>query len=155
MKIDLDLLHEQTRLSERTKLWLEHRHHYIPVIEDPMMACVDFTWTGNQLYAGASGDSKQLSVLFSCLASNGFRLPKNASRPELHKPDWGGGFVKTVSDPTEGLPDITLRILVSFTSTVCRFEQVGTEMKEVPVYKIRCGEALLEPSVNGPDDIPF
>lgn len=156
MKIDTDLLDEQCKLAAKIHSWLEYRHHYQPVIEDPILEHIDFSWANDRLYIGASGDRHQLHTLFGCLAFNGFRLPKRAKRPEDHEPEWSGTFEKIVTleqDPGVPTSITAVKIYVCFTSTVCRVEQVGTEMKEVPIYRVKCGDEITDVPASAP--IPF
>jgi len=54
------------------------------------------------------------------------------------------------------------QLFMNFSSTLCKRVQVGTEMKEVPVYQTQCGEldltalpAETSTEVALPDDMPF
>lgn len=158
MKVEHQLLTEQVTLAEKTKLWLETKEHFQPLIDEPLLREVDITWTaGGTLYLSASGSGENLTQIFKLLAKHSFRLPDHVKRPKEHQPEWIGRFQKLVGDPSEGLAGKTVSVFVSFSSTVCQFEQVGTETKEVPVYKIRCGDTIVESTEEKDfsDNIPF
>lgn len=100
-----------------------------------------------------SGDRQKLVRIFRILRSFGYTCTSH--RPQKDSTSWSGFFRK---------PD-HLSIHINFSSSVCQMVQVGTEMKEVPVYRVRCGDAELsevdeealktEPAEPVEDDIPF
>jgi hypothetical protein len=152
MKIETDLMETVCRATDAMKCWLEHREHFIPVIEDELMQNAYCTWASDKLYIQASGDKEQLTTLFRVLAKNGFHLPGEYRRPEDKQPEWSGLFRKSWTDA--GGVDWFFEIYVSFCSTVCQKIQVGTELREIPVYEIVCGDRAQD-SVTIQDDIPF
>jgi hypothetical protein len=152
MKIENDLINDVIRATNRMNCWMQQRQHFLPVVDEPYLQNVRFSWTGSELYIGASGGKEELETIFHCLALHGFRLPAEAKRPAENQPEWTGNFYKTVKDPIEGLPTTQYRIYVSFTSLYCQRQQVGTEMREVPIFKIICGDTPIEPTDT---EIPF
>lgn len=153
MKIETDLMESVCRATDAMKCWLTHRQHFIPVIEDARMRNVHATWSQDKLYIEASGNADQLTVLFRALAFHDFHLDKDWKRPEENQPEWRGNFRKNWTDA--GGQDWFFDIYVSFCSTVCQLVQVGTETRELPVYKVVCGELAYDETVAMPDDIPF
>lgn len=150
MKIETDLMNKVCKATDEMKYWLTHREHFIPVIEDPRMRNVYTTWASDKLYIQASGDADQLTVLFRALAWNDFHLRKEYKRPEANQPEWSGSFRKSWADA--GGTDWFFDIYVAYSSTVCQLIQVGTEIKEVPIYKVVCGEELQDDVLQ--NDIP-
>ena len=148
--IEDDLMQSVCRATEAMKCWLAHRQHFIPVIEDTRMKDTFCTWASDKLYVQASGNGEQLTTLFRALAWNNFHLLENAKRPQEKQPEWQGTFRKKWTDVVGN--ELTFEIFVQFSSTYCQRKQVGTEMKEVPVYEVICSEV---PSEDLPDKIPF
>lgn len=151
MKIETDLMFAVCRATDAMKCWLDNRDQYLPLIQDPLMKDVYNTWAFDKLYIQASGNKDQLTTLFRVLASHSFRL--YGTRPVENQPEWSGYFRQYWID-NEG-KDRFIEVYVSFTSTVCERRQVSTEMKEVPIYKIVCGDVISDEPVSIPDDIPF
>lgn len=96
-----------------------------------------------------TGDGEKLKQVWGLLRRNGYKTD--------HHPKRGDTQVYAFWD-REG----QAQIFMYFTSTLCKRVQVGTEMKEVPIYETQCGELPEIESedtpvavVASPDDIPF
>jgi hypothetical protein len=90
---------------------------------------MELHWSGNWLYISFSGTRKDLHEVWKLLRANGWIPPD--TRPEASATSWVGLWTKDEVEP---------RVWVSFASTVCRREQIGTKMQEVPVYKVVCDD---------------
>ena len=78
-----------------------------------------------------NGTKEQLNKMFHALRSEGY---KPMRLPEENTSYYCTYWTKSQEDEKHD------EIWVVFCSTVCRRVQVGTEMKEVPVYEVRCTE---------------
>lgn len=73
-----------------------------------------------------SGDYAVLKAIFRAFRKAGWEIE---SKPEEREPT----FITWIKKP-----DCELKWWLSFSSTICKRVQIGTEMKEVPVYEIQC-----------------
>lgn len=117
---------------------------------------------------------EELDLTVSFCLDNSYIQLSFAGDGEMLKTVWGhlrrAGF-NTNTRPKKGdttfyafwKQDGQADILMMFSSTMCRRVQVGTEMKEVPIYETQCGELPEIESEDKPvavveafaDDIPF
>lgn len=74
-----------------------------------------------------TGDGEKLKTVWAALRRHGFNT---TSRPKKGDTEFNAFWRK------EGYADI----FMLFTSALCRRVQVGTEMKEVPIYETQCGD---------------
>jgi hypothetical protein len=93
-----------------------------------------------------AGDGEKLKQVWGLLRRSGY----NTS----HRPKKGDTQVYAFWDRTDHA-----QIFMYFTSTLCRRVQIGTEMKEVPIYETQCGD-LPEIEADSTDvavleDVPF
>jgi hypothetical protein len=93
-----------------------------------------------------TGDGNKLKEVWGLLRRHGYNV---SSRPTKGETTFLGFWTR------EGVANL----FMYFTSSMCRRVQVGTEMKEVPIYETQCGEL---PEIDAPpsavtvvDDIPF
>lgn len=142
--------------SERSKNWFEIASQISPLLEELENLEIDIGFYST-LSMRANGDRVLMAKIFRIFRRHGFKC--TTPRPVKNASSWDGHFHK------KGFPHL---FFVYFASTVCQLVQVGTTMKEVPVYEVRCGTPIEglpqgEPMVNPPipvpvnydDDIPF
>lgn len=89
-----------------------------------------------------AGDREVLNRAFRILRGAGFQ-PKD--RPEDGKPEFTTVFTGPAGE----------RIYLSFSSTVCRRVKVRTEMQEVAIYEIRCGDDAVTAAPAPAEELPF
>jgi hypothetical protein len=94
-----------------------------------------------------AGDGEKLKQAWGLLRRSGYNTD--------HRPKKGDTQVYAFWNREEHA-----QIFMYFTSTLCKRVQVGTEMKEVPIYETQCGSDLpeleaasTEVAVN--DEVPF
>lgn len=86
----------------------------------------DWAYTaGNELHVNVTGNKDKLSEVWGVLRKLGYET-------EDHVGD------EKVSDKSFRFKKDTVEVVLKFTSSICRRVQVGTEMKEVPVFEIQC-----------------
>ena len=112
---------------------LSYREVYDRLLEDLEKATPDatsVTLDDLSLNLGFSGNRQDVTNVFKVLRKHGFVIPD--PRPGEHEPEWCGYFMHE--------DEAKCRIWVSFSSTVCRRVQVGTQTQEVPIYDIVCDD---------------
>ena len=92
----------------------------------------------NSLDFHFSGDKALLNRIWHIMRSNGWEATREP--PEANATSWNGFWEK---------PGATVKVWISFTSTVCKRVQVGTQMVEQPIYEVRCEET------SETTDLPF
>lgn len=122
------------RFAEVHKLatwWAEDGHYYTPIIEVLEAMGCDCRISMSGIDVSRSGNKKDLQAVFRAMRLAGFS--------PTHRPEANDTYYSAFFYPLhEGIKPIWL----SFSSTVCRRVQVGTELKEVPVYEIQCEESM-------------
>jgi hypothetical protein len=88
---------------------------------------VQFTFRDGDIDLSFTGDGERLTRVWVLLRKNGYTP---SSRPEV------GETSHCCFWDQKGYS----RFWMSFSSSVCKRVQIGTEMKEVPVYETQCGE---------------
>lgn len=116
------------------------------VIKDKVGHCSGSDWGGLFIYL--TGTVKQLADVWNDLRNLGYKTDYSEIKTEdAHERKVI--FTKTV----EGI--IVATATIHFSSSVCKRVQVGTELREVPVYEIKCDEP--EPEVKEeamPGEVP-
>jgi len=145
------------RLAEKSKTTKKYLASYAAALRslapmflefEAMDIDLDFSLNDGDINFWFSGDGEKLKAVWALLRRNGY-VPSE-------RPEPGKTSVTTFWTQAE-FP----RFYMSFTSSVCKRVQVGTEMREVPIYETQCGELpILEldapPTVvAAPLDIPF
>lgn len=132
-----DILDQIRWLGERARTWQIARDQVLPLAQQmqALGAEVTFSWS---LYVTASGNGKLLTQLVRVLRRAGYQ--SYSARPKANSSTWSGGFNK---EQPPGMDDDEFgkkwpTIVISFTSSVCKQVQTGTETKEVPVFETVC-----------------
>lgn len=123
--------------TRRLHTWLKAQPLYLDIykalVEKAQLKEAVFSWDTIDFNIMFSGTGHHLAQVFRVLRTSGFEL--EGERPRAKSSSWTGRFKH---------PETTARIRISFASTVCRMEQVRTELKEVPVYDIVCDEGTSD-----------
>jgi hypothetical protein len=117
----------QRTVSNKAPLFVDLEAEEIEPRFDFEYGSIDLTFTGN---------SDKLGRVWGILRRHGY---SPGSRPEAGKTSFAAFWSCEDSSP----------LFMIFTSSVCKRVQVGTELKEVPIYETRCEEFAppeLEPS---------
>ena len=116
-------------LAKQIGWWTSNRRGLLPIVNKLEELGFDVSTSGTGLEVTGSGDKAKLLALFKTMRGCGY-APR--TRPTAGETYWSTYWYEgeSVENP----------IWISFCSTVCKRVQVGTEMKEVPVYEVRCGE---------------
>jgi hypothetical protein len=129
--IDSDILNKLSALNASAARWRETNHEYLPLLE----ALEDFKafshspyWDGD-LNLPILGTGQDLVRVWRALRAAGFEPPE--VRPKADSSYWSGFFEKWTYD-------YTLRVYVTFSSTICRQVKVGTKTIEVDEYETVC-----------------
>lgn len=150
-QIENDIRKEQKRAAQLQASWEEHSEKFSSLLSsfDEIAVPEDFELRfhfDGELNIFAKGDGNLLTIIFRTLRLNSFVC--TGQRPGSNDAHWSSFFEH---------PDIG-RIWFSFSSTICKITQVGTELKEMPIYRTECGHPLsAEPdeSFNQSLDIPI
>lgn len=123
--VDTNLNHAQ----KRCLLYAEHKEEIKQVARNLLeeeVTVIGCSMDSNSIDLNISGDFAVLKAIFRAFRKAGWIIedaPKKAE-PSFHT------FIKR--------PDSELKWWLSFSSTICKRVQIGTEMKEVPVYEVQC-----------------
>jgi hypothetical protein len=118
--------------SERFLFWQTNKEKLQPILDEleQVVTVTNASVTSHTLDLSATGGKKEFLSLFQILRSHGY----SPSYEYEEKWEMAGRFWKKDGQPS---------IWVFFCSTACKRVQVGTEMKEVPVFEVRCDEDML------------
>lgn len=115
----------QIEREQRWDAFVAAEHPLIEALEQ--IPGLDISFSVVSLNLIAVGDGKLLAAIFRTLRTHGWQLDPLSPRPQAKTAEWTGGFDKG-----------KLRVRISFVSSVCRMQQVGTKMVERPVYEVVC-----------------
>lgn len=125
-----NLQEELIRVYKRISWWAAHHQALMGLVEDMDKVGFDATVTSSGLEFSGAGDKAKLLAMFRTMRKHGYTP---SSRPAAETT-----YFYAYWDRADGIGSVW----VGFTSTVCKRVQVGTEMKEVAVYEVRCGENM-------------
>jgi hypothetical protein len=128
-KITKDLLETINVASATLTWWTIYGPAYEDLISKLETLGFEATLAGDGVNIRGSGDKKMLVGAFRALRAAGF----NTS----HRPAAKDSYYSTYFTH-----DTLKNIWFSFSSTVCQRVQIGTEMKEVPVFEIQCSDNM-------------
>ena len=115
-------------LSEQLIAWRDVAPKLQPLADRLEKMEIEPRFDGSSLHLYVTGDKKQLTRVWRMLRVYGYNTsPEN--RPKDKQPSVCVWFDHQ---------DNGTRVYFNFTSTVCKRVQIGTEMREVPVYEVRC-----------------
>ena len=134
-KVEKDLSDALEVQAHRALTWRENAPAFTGGLLEALEALeyIDPRWTGYTLDVVFSGTKVELIAVWKILRANGWKT--DAERPKEKAEMWYGSWHKEGCEAS---------IWVNFMSKTCVRKQVGTQMKEVPVYDIVCGEPELE-----------
>lgn len=117
---------DQAEIDARRALWARQHSQLAPLVAALKAIGSTFKVT-DCLDIAITGGKAKLTEVFRVMGKHGFRLITD--RPKEAESYWSGFFDRD-----------QLRVWLTFSSTVCRRVKVGTEMKEIDVYEVRCEE---------------
>jgi len=129
-KIAEQLQQRMVDLAKQVGWWQTNKKELQPVIDQLEILGYTVEISGNSLDCSGAGDKQMLIATFKVMRGFGYEPTR---RPSAKDAFYGSFWY------LEGRHDNA--VWISFSSTVCKRVQVGTEMKEVPVYDIQCSEA--------------
>lgn len=134
-QIENDISKELDRVANLQTAWEERSDKFTSLIFsfDEIAVPEDFELRfhfDGELNIFAKGDGNLLTIIFRTLRLNSFVC--TGPRPGRNDANWSAFFTH---------PDVG-RIWLSFSSTVCKIIQVGTELKEMPIYRTECSHSL-------------
>ena len=135
MTIDEQINQRFREIQQQATWWAEDGHYYIPILEVLEAMGCDCRISGSGIDVSRAGNKKDLQAVFRAMRLAGF-APNH--RPEAKDTHYSAFFYPLY----EGIKPLWL----SFSSTVCKRVQVGTELKEVPVYEVQCEESMEIPN---------
>lgn len=139
-----NLAYSLKSVTESLEQWITVKEFYQPVMEKLLALgeSVGISSSWKSIYLRATGNGPFLTQIVRILRTAGWAT-KN-SPPAANQPEWNAYFRKTVQVPDEDnadrMVDKELTINFTFSSTVCTRVKVGTELKEVDIYEVRCGD---------------
>ena len=139
INIEKQLADNMASLSAQLSKWVEVRGEFTPLLSDLGDAFWHASTWGNALIVHAAVNKDELTEIIKKVRSHGWDWTTTDRPPEK--------FTGYTAEFERG--DFRLRVVIS--SKVCKKVQVGTEMKEVPIYDIVCDQPFPETD----DDIPF
>lgn len=129
--ITTTLRRQLSDMHEALAWWTNRQADFADLVEKLQNAGLTVSLSSGGLDVSGSGDKALLITAFKLLRGAGF-VPN--SRPEATATYFGTYFRHE---------ELSSRsIYFSFSSSVCRRVQIGTELKEVPVYEVQCGESM-------------
>jgi len=130
-------IHEQIEaLNGQLMQYLNNQDRYDALIEEMKAAGYEVTLPGTLDFHGCGGKDMLLDGL-KILRRNGYvsrEIP--AKKATVFAAFFNSEDLPDSDDPNHE----PLRVWFSFSSTVCRRVLVGTEMREVEIYEVRCGD---------------
>jgi len=144
----LNALLDLEEQAERSKKHVEQiretitNHPSLFAALESMDLRVTFSIQEGEINLGFTGNANTLGLVWNVLRRYGYQP---GCRPNKSEPTFYTWWTK------EGAS----RIWMSFSSTVCRRVQVGTQTVEQPIYEIHCGELPLLEAESVDDSIPF
>lgn len=129
MSITEQIVNEINERKDTLAWWGENCEHYAQLVKEIKDADYEVKLTHTGLDIVGTGDKVKLVAAFRILRRHGF-CPYR--RPEAKETYYSAYFNH----------DTLKSIWFSFSSTVCQRVQVGTEMREVPVYEVQCGQSM-------------
>ena len=135
--IDELLDQEQEALEAKREKWNRQRSILLPIIKafKSLGAAPRFDFR-DSLDIALSGDKHLLAGAVRALRTRGFK--SDSDPPGKKDSSWSTFFYN--GDVWE---DDTIKIWLSFSSTVCRRVKVGTKVETVDVYETVCDELML------------
>lgn len=137
--IEKELADDMKSIAERIQHWYDTKGVYTDLIEklDEIDGLeVSGGWS---LYVRAHGDGALLTKIIRAVRTSGWDTITEP--PTANSSSWYATYTKPLEQGS---------VTVSFSSTVCRRVQVGVEVKEVPVYEVRCGDGADAEKSEGP-----
>lgn len=126
-----DNLRQEIEERKDALVWWGINHQkYEPIIKDLKDLGLEPRLSTTGLDVFGTGDKQLLIGAFRAFRRHGFNTTS--------RPGEKATYYSTFFYPEDGGKGIWF----SFSSTVCQRVQVGTELKEVPVYEIQCGESM-------------
>jgi hypothetical protein len=127
-------LYEDIKRSTDMLIWWgENEHNYAPLVKQFQAAGFDVKLSQTGVDVAGSGGKDKIVAAFRIMRAHGF---DREQRPGPNETYYSGFFTH---------PHLK-SIWFSFSSTVCQRVKVGTEMREVDLYEVRCGETLEIPN---------
>ncbi len=141
------LADKRAALVDMESHWQQSKPYALPVVEKlAALGSEPYVYSSDLVYAALTGDVHILTDAIRALRVGGF---KSSEKPERKSPTFTSVFTH---------PDAKLRILLAFSSSVCRRIKVGTKTETVDVYEVQCGESdefQAEGKTEVADDVPF
>lgn len=138
----LDKLEQDVKaVNIRKQAWLAVKEKYLPFVKEMILLGCDFSTGDSYLNFRIAGDKEKFLAIVRCHRRHGLR----PSMPEkgATEANW---IVYLDNYP----------VYVGFSSTVCKRVQIGTQLKEVPVFDTICESITPTPIEQQElDRIPF
>lgn len=142
------ILDEVKWLGERARTWQLARDQILPLAQQLQALGADVTFSYS-VYVTASGNGKLLTQIVRLLRTHGYH--SYSERPKANSSAWNGAFhlddkrrIKPTDIDYEEWNKMWPSITVSFTSTVCKQVQTGTQTKEIPVFETVCDSLEIQ-----------
>lgn len=135
MKTDItDEMRRQIEERRDILVWWGMNHaRYDDMVKELRDADFEAKLSTTGIDVSGTGDKEKLIKAFRIFRRYGY-VP--SSRPEAKATYFSTYFAPERYE--EGLKSVWF----SFASTVCQRVQVGTELREVPVYEVQCGQSM-------------
>lgn len=127
--IDSDLAYYQRQYEHRREYYVTHRDHIEMLLADfPHAENTTPTVDTTSLDIAVHGDKEVLRDVMAYLFKHGLHPNE---KPEENETNYATYWYPQY-------PEITFKVWLNFTSTVCKRVQVGTETVERPIYEVQC-----------------
>ena len=142
--IDKQLMNDAMQLAKNRAAWVADRERLLPIIGKFEEMGGEAQWYSNGLTLRLTGGKEALTKAIRLLRTAGGTT--ESAKPQPGETSYSGLY------HFEGLT--SKYVFLYFTSSVCRRVQIGTVMKEMPVYEVVCDEGDL-PTEGETNEVPF
>lgn len=140
MRIEEEMAAQLKYYADTITAWAKARKTLEPIVEQLEKLDINPTWWGSYLQVNFSGNKDKLVQVIRIVRAAGL---KNREAPTESKTGFQCWY-----KPTDD-PRAEFSLYLNFTSSVCVRVKVGTEMKEVDIFEVKCGDDL--PEVDAPE----
>ena len=134
MSVESKMAASAVQVAQDLASWMEATVFH-PIARALEALEIEPNWYNGTLYVSFAGDKHKLADAVRVLRTHGFKTTKEP--PEEKSSSWSANFHK---------PDLEPYVYLSFSSTVCVRRVVRTELQQVPVYEIVCGDSDAPPA---------
>lgn len=130
--IELALAESAIELAKKRQRWNAVRDFYRPILNAFVRLGLE-PRLSNDVDVSFTGDAHKLAGVVRILRTSGFET--TSGRPKPGDTSWYAYYSH---------PEVTVKVWLNFTSSVCRRVKVGSKMVEQDIYEVQCGDISAE-----------